>query len=31
MAVQVGDKIFDGSLKKELEEIKESIVRKAVA
>jgi F-type H+-transporting ATPase subunit delta len=31
MSIQVGDKIFDGSLKKELEDIKESIVRKAVA
>jgi F-type H+-transporting ATPase subunit delta len=31
MVVQVGDKIFDGSLKKELEDIKETIVRKAVA
>jgi len=31
MAIQVGDKVFDGSLKRELEEIKESIVKKAVA
>lgn len=31
MAIQVGDKIFDGSLKKELEDIKETIVRQAVA
>jgi F-type H+-transporting ATPase subunit delta len=31
MVIQVGDKIFDGSLKKELEDIKETIVRKAVA
>jgi len=31
LVVQVGDKIFDGSLKKELEGIKKSIVQKAVA
>jgi F-type H+-transporting ATPase subunit delta len=31
MVIQVGDKIFDGSLKKELEDIKETIVRQAVA
>ena len=31
MVIQVADKIFDGSLKKELEDIKETIVRKAVA
>lgn len=31
LAVRVGDKIFDGTLKKKLEGIKERIVRKAVA